>query len=69
MGVSIGQRTRICDRVSDEVIYGRIREGSVAVAGNLPSADGKDSRYRAVIVKGVDARTRAETGINELLRD
>ena len=69
MGVCIGQNTKIYDCVSGEVIYGRIPEGSVVVAGNLPSADGKYGVYCAVIVKRVDARTRAKTGINELLRD
>jgi len=69
MGVYIGQSTKIYDRASGEVIYGRIPEGSVVVSGNLPSADGKYSLYCAVIVKRVDAQTRAKTGINELLRD
>ena len=69
MGVYIGQSTRIYDRASGEVIYGRIPEGSVVVSGNLPSADGKYSLYCAVIVKRVDAQTRARTAIDELLRD
>jgi 2,3,4,5-tetrahydropyridine-2-carboxylate N-succinyltransferase len=69
MGVYIGQSTKIYDRATGEVIYGRIPEGSVVVSGNLPSADGKYSLYCAVIVKRVDAQTRAKTGINELLRD
>jgi 2,3,4,5-tetrahydropyridine-2,6-dicarboxylate N-succinyltransferase len=69
MGVYIGQSTKIYDRASGEVMYGRIPEGSVVVSGNLPSADGKYSLYCAVIVKRVDAQTRAKTGINELLRD
>ena len=69
MGVYIGQSTRIYDRATGEVMYGRIPEGSVVVSGNLPSADGKYSLYCAVIVKRVDAQTRAKTGINELLRD
>ncbi|MDP2135050.1 MAG: 2,3,4,5-tetrahydropyridine-2,6-dicarboxylate N-succinyltransferase [Sulfuritalea sp.] len=69
MGVYIGQSTKIYDRASGEVIYGRIPAGSVVVSGNLPSADGKYSLYCAVIVKRVDAQTRAKTGINELLRD
>ncbi|MCB1906655.1 MAG: 2,3,4,5-tetrahydropyridine-2,6-dicarboxylate N-succinyltransferase [Rhodocyclaceae bacterium] len=68
MGVYIGQSTRIYDRESGEVSYGRIPAGSVVVSGNLPSADGKYSLYCAVIVKKVDAKTRAKTGINELLR-
>ena len=67
--VDIGQSTRIYDRASGEVIYGRIPRGSVVVSGNLPSADGKYSLYCAVIVKRVDAQTRAKTAINELLRD
>jgi 2,3,4,5-tetrahydropyridine-2-carboxylate N-succinyltransferase len=69
MGVYIGQGTKIYDRATGEVSYGRIPEGSVVVSGNLPSADGKYSLYCAVIVKRVDAQTRATTGINELLRD
>lgn len=68
MGVYIGQSTKIYDRSTGEVTYGRIPEGSVVVSGNLPSADGKYSLYCAVIVKRVDAQTRAKTGINELLR-
>jgi len=69
MGVYIGQSTKIYDRASGEVSYGRIPAGSVVVSGSLPSADGKYSLYCAVIVKRVDAKTRAKTGINELLRD
>ncbi len=68
MGVYIGQSTRIYDRETGEVHYGRVPAGSVVVPGNLPSADGKYSLYCAVIVKKVDAKTRAKTGINELLR-
>jgi len=68
MGVYIGQSTKIYDRATGEVSYGRIPAGSVVVSGNLPSADGKYSLYCAVIVKQVDARTRAKTSINELLR-
>lgn len=68
MGVYIGQSTKIYDRATGEVSYGRIPAGSVVVSGNLPSADGKYSLYCAVIVKRVDAQTRAKTGINELLR-
>jgi 2,3,4,5-tetrahydropyridine-2,6-dicarboxylate N-succinyltransferase len=68
MGVYIGQSTRIYNRESGEVGYGRIPPGSVVVSGNLPSADGKYSLYCAVIVKQVDAKTRAKTSINELLR-
>ena len=68
MGVYIGQSTKIYDRVTGEVSYGRIPAGSVVVSGNLPSADGKYSLYCAVIVKRVDAQPRAKTSINELLR-
>src|SRR5690606_16496458 len=69
MGVYIGQSTKIYDRATGEVMYGRIPAGSVVVSGNLPSADGKYSLYCAVIVKKVDAKTRSKTSINELLRD
>ncbi|NSL56853.1 2,3,4,5-tetrahydropyridine-2,6-dicarboxylate N-succinyltransferase [Uliginosibacterium aquaticum] len=69
MGVYIGKSTKIYDRATGEVTYGRIPEGSVVVSGNLPSADGKYSLYCAVIVKRVDAQTRSKTSINELLRD
>jgi len=69
MGVYLGQSTRIYNRETEEITYGRIPAGSVVVAGNLPSADGKYSLYCAVIVKQVDARTRAKTGLNELLRN
>ena len=68
MGVFIGQSTRIFDRASGKVGYGRIPAGSVVVPGTLPSSDGKCHLYCAVIVKRVDARTRAKTSINELLR-
>jgi len=68
MGVYIGQSTRIYNRETGETLYGRIPPGSVVVSGNLPSADGKYSLYCAVIVKQVDAKTRAKTSINELLR-
>ena len=68
MGVFIGQSTRILNRATGEILYGRIPAGSVVVAGTLPSADGKYGLYCAVIVKQVDARTRAKTSINELLR-
>ncbi len=68
MGVFIGQSTKIYDRASGEVIYGRVPAGSVVVPGTLPSADGRVNLYCAVIVKRVDAQTRAKTGINELLR-
>jgi 2,3,4,5-tetrahydropyridine-2,6-dicarboxylate N-succinyltransferase len=68
MGVYIGQSTKIYDRATGDVSYGRIPAGSVVVSGNLPSADGKYSLYCAVIVKRVDAQTRSKTSINELLR-
>jgi 2,3,4,5-tetrahydropyridine-2,6-dicarboxylate N-succinyltransferase len=68
MGVFIGQSTRIYDRTSGQILQGRVPEGSVVVPGSLPSADGKVSLYCAVIVKRVDAQTRAKTSINELLR-
>ena len=68
MGVFIGQSTKIYDRASGEVLYGRVPAGSVVVAGNLPAADGSHSLYCAVIVKRVDAKTRSKTAINELLR-
>jgi 2,3,4,5-tetrahydropyridine-2-carboxylate N-succinyltransferase len=68
MGVYIGQSTPIYDREKDEVIYGRIPAGSVVISGNLPRAGGKYSLYCAVIVKRVDAQTRAKTSINDLLR-
>ena len=69
MGVYIGQSTKIYDRATGAVTYGRVPAGSVVVSGNLPSADGKYSLYCAVIVKKVDAQTRAKTSLNELLRD
>jgi len=69
MGVYIGQSTKIYNRMTGEISYGRIPAGSVVVSGNLPSADGKYSLYCAVIIKQVDERTRSKTGINELLRD
>jgi 2,3,4,5-tetrahydropyridine-2,6-dicarboxylate N-succinyltransferase len=68
MGVYIGQSTKIYDRATGQVTYGRIPAGSVVVSGNLPAADGSHSLYCAVIVKKVDAGTRAKTSINELLR-
>ena len=68
MGVYIGQSTKIYDRATGEVSYGRVPEGSVVVSGSLPSADGTYSLYCAVIVKKVDAQTRSKTSINELLR-
>jgi len=69
MGVYIGQSTKIYDRETGEVSYGRIPAGSVVVSGNLPSKDGSYSLYCAVIVKKVDEKTRSKVGINELLRD
>ena len=69
MGVYIGQSTPIYDRELDTVSYGRIPAGSVVVSGNMPKAGGKYSLYCAVIVKRVDAKTRATTSLNDLLRD
>jgi len=68
MGVFIGQSTKIYDRASGTVAYGRVPPGSVVVAGSVPAADGSHSLYCAVIVKQVDAKTRSKTSINELLR-
>ena len=68
MGVYVGQSTRIYDRERDEVSYGRIPAGAVVVPGSLPASNGRYSLYCAVIVKRVDAQTRAKVGINELLR-
>lgn len=69
MGVYIGQSTPIYDRETDTVSYGRVPAGSVVVSGNMPKAGGKYSLYCAVIVKKVDAKTRATTSLNDLLRD
>jgi len=69
MGVYIGQSTKIFNRMTGEITYGRIPKGSVVVSGNLPSKDGTYSLYCAVIVKQVDAKTLSKTGLNELLRD
>ncbi len=69
MGVYIGQSTPIYDRASDSVSYGRIPSGSVVISGNLPKDNGRYSLYCAVIVKRVDAQTRAKTSLNDLLRD
>jgi len=69
MGVYVGQSTRIYDRESGKISYGRIPAGSVVVPGSLPASDGSYSLYCAVIVKRVDAKTRAKTGLNELLRN
>ncbi len=68
MGVFLGQSTRIYDRATGNVSYGVVPPGSVVVSGSLPAADGSHSLYCAVIVKQVDARTRAKTSINDLLR-
>jgi 2,3,4,5-tetrahydropyridine-2-carboxylate N-succinyltransferase len=68
MGVFISQSTRIYNRETKEIIYGRVPSGSVVVPGTLPSADGSHSLYAAIIVKRVDAQTRAKTSINDLLR-
>jgi 2,3,4,5-tetrahydropyridine-2-carboxylate N-succinyltransferase len=69
MGVYISQSTRIYDREKDEVTYGRVPAGAVVVSGSLPSSKGDCSLYAAIIVKRVDAKTRAKTSINELLRE
>ena len=69
MGVYISQSTRIYNRATGEISYGKVPAGSVVVPGSLPSADGKYSLYCAVIVKQVTAETRAKTSINELLRE
>jgi 2,3,4,5-tetrahydropyridine-2,6-dicarboxylate N-succinyltransferase len=68
MGVYLGQSTKIYNRMTGEVSYGRVPPGSVVVSGSLPGGDGRYSLYCAVIIKQVDAKTRAKTGINELLR-
>jgi 2,3,4,5-tetrahydropyridine-2-carboxylate N-succinyltransferase len=68
MGVFLGQSTRIYDRATGQVTYGRIPPGSVVVSGQLPASDGSHSLYCAVIVKKVDAKTRSKTSINDLLR-
>ena len=68
MGVFIGQSTKIYNRETGEVSYGRVPAGSVVVSGNLPGADGRYSLYCAVIVKQVDAKTRSRTSLNDLLR-
>ena len=69
MGVFLGQSTRIYNRATGEISYGRIPTGSVVVAGSLPAKDASHSLYAAIIVKQVDEKTRAKTGINELLRN
>ena len=69
MGVFLGASTKIVDRATGEVNYGRVPAYSVVVPGTLPGKDGGPSLACAVIVKRVDAQTRSKTGINELLRD
>jgi len=69
MGVYLGQSTKIVDRASGEVLYGRVPPYSVVVSGTMGGSDGKPALYCAVIVKRVDEKTRAKTSINELLRD
>ncbi len=68
MGVYISQSTRIYDRETGEISYGRVPAGAVVVPGSIPSKDGSHSLYAAIIVKKVDAQTRAKVGINALLR-
>ena len=69
MGVYIGQSTKIYNRMTGEITYGRIPAGSVVVSGTLPAKDGSHSLYCAVIIKQVDEKTRGKVGFNELLRD
>ncbi|QGU33670.1 2,3,4,5-tetrahydropyridine-2,6-dicarboxylate N-succinyltransferase [Thermochromatium tepidum] len=69
MGVYIGQSTKIYNRETGEILYGRVPPGAVVVPGNLPAQDGSHSLYCAVIIKQVDEKTRGKVGINELLRD
>ena len=69
MGVYLGQSTPIYDRTTGNVSYGRIPAGSVVISGSLPKDDGRYSLYAAIIVKRVDAQTRAKTSLNDLLRD
>ena len=68
MGVYIGKSTRIYNRETNEILYGRVPAGSVVVSGSLPAKDGSHSLYCAVIVKQVDERTRSKVAINDLLR-
>ncbi|MDT0582726.1 MULTISPECIES: 2,3,4,5-tetrahydropyridine-2,6-dicarboxylate N-succinyltransferase [Alteromonadaceae] len=68
MGVYISQSTRIYDRETGEITYGRVPAGAVVVSGSLPSKCGTHSLYAAIIVKRVDAKTRAKVGINDILR-
>jgi 2,3,4,5-tetrahydropyridine-2,6-dicarboxylate N-succinyltransferase len=69
MGVFIGQSTRIYDREHDKILYGRVPAGAVVVPGTLPAGNGKYGLACAVIVKRVDAQTRAKTSLNDLLRN
>ena len=69
MGVYIGQSTPIYDRAAGTVSYGRIPAGSVVISGSLPKDNGRYNLYAAIIVKRVDAQTRAKTSLNDLLRD
>jgi 2,3,4,5-tetrahydropyridine-2-carboxylate N-succinyltransferase len=69
MGVYIGQSTKIFNRETGEILYGRVPPGAVVVPGSLPAKDGTHSLYCAVIIKQVDEKTRGKVGINELLRD
>ncbi len=69
MGVYIGQSTKIYNRLTGEILFGRVPAGAVVVPGSLPAADGSHSLYCAVIIKQVDEKTRGKVGINELLRD
>ena len=69
MGVYTGQSTKIYDRTTGQISYGRVPAGSVVISGSLPKDDGKYSLYAAIIVKRVDAQTRAKTSLNDLLRD
>lgn len=69
MGVYLGQSTKIFNRLTGEISYGRIPQGSVVVAGSLPAKDGSHSLYCAVIVKQIDEKTRSKVSINELLRE
>jgi 2,3,4,5-tetrahydropyridine-2-carboxylate N-succinyltransferase len=68
LGVYIGQSTPVYDRTTGETIYGRVPAGSVVISGSLPRDDGKYNLYAAIIVKRVDAQTRAKTSLNDLLR-
>lgn len=69
MGVFLGQSTKIYNRMTGEITMGRVPAGSVVVPGSIPSADGSHSTYSAIIIKTVDAKTRAKTSLNDLLRD